>query len=220
MASAAGRGGPACRHACPMSVLDAVLQSEIDAHRQTLAPIEGKTRALGLKGALLGGKLNLSGALFRTKQDNGRPAGLPRRRRRLLHGRQRKVAGHRGANERPEGAQPAGQHRCDAAVGLRRRRHGRAHRCPASHPQERHHVPIQRDPAAGGGREREPATEDVSGRWRRRDSRTTGTWPACTGTRAFTRRRAMAAQACAGSIDAPARNGRPRMHPATVTHAC
>lgn len=45
-------------------------QSEIDANRQTLAPIEGKTMELGLKSELFGGKANLSGALFKTRQQN------------------------------------------------------------------------------------------------------------------------------------------------------
>jgi outer membrane receptor for ferric coprogen and ferric-rhodotorulic acid len=45
-------------------------QSEIDVNRQTLAPIEGKTYELGLKSALYGGKLNLSGAVFKTRQTN------------------------------------------------------------------------------------------------------------------------------------------------------
>jgi outer membrane receptor for ferric coprogen and ferric-rhodotorulic acid len=45
-------------------------QSEIDANRQTLAPVEGKTYELGLKSELFGGKANLSGAVFKTKQSN------------------------------------------------------------------------------------------------------------------------------------------------------
>jgi outer membrane receptor for ferric coprogen and ferric-rhodotorulic acid len=45
-------------------------QSEIDVNRQTLAPVEGKTYELGLKSELLGGKANLSGAIFKTKQSN------------------------------------------------------------------------------------------------------------------------------------------------------
>lgn len=45
-------------------------QSEIDVNRQTLAPIEGKTYELGLKSELFGGKANLSGAIFKTKQTN------------------------------------------------------------------------------------------------------------------------------------------------------
>lgn len=45
-------------------------QSEIDADRQTLAPIEGRTLELGLKSALFGGKANLSGAVFKTRQSN------------------------------------------------------------------------------------------------------------------------------------------------------
>jgi outer membrane receptor for ferric coprogen and ferric-rhodotorulic acid len=45
-------------------------QSEIDINRRTLAPIEGKTYELGLKSELFGGKANLSGAVFKTKQDN------------------------------------------------------------------------------------------------------------------------------------------------------
>ncbi|RYE92241.1 MAG: TonB-dependent receptor, partial [Oxalobacteraceae bacterium] len=45
-------------------------QSEIDAGRQTLAPIEGKTYELGLKSELFGGKANLSGAIFKTRQSH------------------------------------------------------------------------------------------------------------------------------------------------------
>jgi outer membrane receptor for ferric coprogen and ferric-rhodotorulic acid len=45
-------------------------QSEIDINRQTLAAVEGKTYELGLKSELLGGKANLSGAVFKTKQSN------------------------------------------------------------------------------------------------------------------------------------------------------
>ena len=45
-------------------------QSEIDVNRQTLAPVEGKTYELGLKSELFGGKANLSGAVFKTKQTN------------------------------------------------------------------------------------------------------------------------------------------------------
>jgi outer membrane receptor for ferric coprogen and ferric-rhodotorulic acid len=45
-------------------------QSEIDINRQTLAPVEGKTYELGLKSELFGGKANLSGAVFKTKQSN------------------------------------------------------------------------------------------------------------------------------------------------------
>jgi outer membrane receptor for ferric coprogen and ferric-rhodotorulic acid len=45
-------------------------QSETDATGQTLAPVEGKTTEAGLKSELFGGKLNLSGAVFKTKQDN------------------------------------------------------------------------------------------------------------------------------------------------------
>jgi outer membrane receptor for ferric coprogen and ferric-rhodotorulic acid len=45
-------------------------QSEIDVNRQTLAPVEGKTYELGLKSELFGGKANLSGAIFKTKQSN------------------------------------------------------------------------------------------------------------------------------------------------------
>jgi outer membrane receptor for ferric coprogen and ferric-rhodotorulic acid len=45
-------------------------QSETDITGQTLAPIEGKTTEAGLKSALFDGRLNLSGAVFKTKQDN------------------------------------------------------------------------------------------------------------------------------------------------------
>ncbi len=45
-------------------------QSEIDAGRHTLAPIEGKTYELGLKSELFGGKANLSGAIFKTRQSH------------------------------------------------------------------------------------------------------------------------------------------------------
>lgn len=45
-------------------------QSEIDANRQPLAPIQGKTYELGLKSELFGGRANLSGAVFKTRQDN------------------------------------------------------------------------------------------------------------------------------------------------------
>jgi len=45
-------------------------QSETDATGATLDPIEGKTTEAGLKSALYDGRLNLSGAVFKTKQDN------------------------------------------------------------------------------------------------------------------------------------------------------
>lgn len=45
-------------------------QSETDASGSTLAPVEGRTVELGLKGEWFDKKLNASGALFRTKQDN------------------------------------------------------------------------------------------------------------------------------------------------------
>jgi outer-membrane receptor for ferric coprogen and ferric-rhodotorulic acid len=45
-------------------------QSELDARRQPLAPVEGKTVELGVKSDWLGGRLNLSGAVFKTEQDN------------------------------------------------------------------------------------------------------------------------------------------------------
>lgn len=45
-------------------------QSETDATGATLDPIEGKTTEAGLKSALFDGRLNLSGAVFKTKQDN------------------------------------------------------------------------------------------------------------------------------------------------------
>ncbi|NVM77152.1 outer membrane receptor for ferric coprogen and ferric-rhodotorulic acid [Duganella sp. SG902] len=45
-------------------------QSEIDATGTPLDPIEGKTTEAGLKAALFNGKLNASGAVFKTQQDN------------------------------------------------------------------------------------------------------------------------------------------------------
>lgn len=45
-------------------------QSETDFDRQLLAPVEGTTRELGLKSELLDGKLQLSGAVFKTRQTN------------------------------------------------------------------------------------------------------------------------------------------------------
>lgn len=45
-------------------------QSETDASGRTLAPVEGKTTEAGLKAALFDNRLNLSGAVFKTKQDN------------------------------------------------------------------------------------------------------------------------------------------------------
>jgi len=45
-------------------------QSETDASGNTLAPIEGHTTELGLKGEWFDRKLNTSAALFKTKQDN------------------------------------------------------------------------------------------------------------------------------------------------------
>jgi len=45
-------------------------QSEIDINRQTLAPVEGRTAELGLKSALLDGRAQLSGAIFKTRQSN------------------------------------------------------------------------------------------------------------------------------------------------------
>lgn len=45
-------------------------QSEIDINRQPLAPVEGKTVELGLKSELLDGRANLSGAIFKTRQNN------------------------------------------------------------------------------------------------------------------------------------------------------
>jgi len=45
-------------------------QSETDINGNTLAPVEGKTTEAGLKGAFYNGKLNVSGAVFKTKQDN------------------------------------------------------------------------------------------------------------------------------------------------------
>jgi outer membrane receptor for ferric coprogen and ferric-rhodotorulic acid len=45
-------------------------QSETDASGNTLAPIEGRTTELGLKGEWFDQKLNASAALFETKQDN------------------------------------------------------------------------------------------------------------------------------------------------------
>jgi len=45
-------------------------QTEMDIDRQLLAPVEGTTRELGLKSELLDGKLQLSGAIFKTRQNN------------------------------------------------------------------------------------------------------------------------------------------------------
>jgi len=45
-------------------------QSETDAAGNTLAPLEGRTVEVGLKGEWFDRKLNASGALFKTKQDN------------------------------------------------------------------------------------------------------------------------------------------------------
>lgn len=45
-------------------------QSEMDFDRQLLAPVEGRTREVGLKSDLLDGRLQLSGAVFKTKQTN------------------------------------------------------------------------------------------------------------------------------------------------------
>jgi outer-membrane receptor for ferric coprogen and ferric-rhodotorulic acid len=45
-------------------------QSETDITGATLSPMEGKTAELGLKSEWFGGKLNASGALFKTRQDN------------------------------------------------------------------------------------------------------------------------------------------------------
>jgi outer membrane receptor for ferric coprogen and ferric-rhodotorulic acid len=45
-------------------------QSEIDINGAPLDPVEGKTSEAGLKAALFDNKLNLSGAIFKTKQDN------------------------------------------------------------------------------------------------------------------------------------------------------
>jgi len=45
-------------------------QSEIDATGTPLDPVEGKTTEAGLKAALFNGKLNASGAVFKTQQDN------------------------------------------------------------------------------------------------------------------------------------------------------
>ncbi|MGO4379368.1 TonB-dependent siderophore receptor [Pseudoduganella sp. RAF19] len=45
-------------------------QSETDAAGQPLAPVEGRTVEVGLKGEWFDRKLNASGALFKTKQDN------------------------------------------------------------------------------------------------------------------------------------------------------
>ena len=45
-------------------------QSEIDITGATLSPMEGKTAELGVKSEWFGGKLNASGALFKTKQEN------------------------------------------------------------------------------------------------------------------------------------------------------
>ena len=45
-------------------------QSEMDINRQLLAPVEGSTRELGLKSELLDGRVQLSGAVFKTRQSN------------------------------------------------------------------------------------------------------------------------------------------------------
>jgi outer membrane receptor for ferric coprogen and ferric-rhodotorulic acid len=45
-------------------------QSEIDITGTPLDPVEGKTTEAGVKAALFDNKLNLSGAIFKTKQDN------------------------------------------------------------------------------------------------------------------------------------------------------
>ncbi|GGY81435.1 TonB-dependent siderophore receptor [Pseudoduganella plicata] len=45
-------------------------QSETDFDGATLDPMEGRTAELGLKSEWFGGKLNASGALFKTRQDN------------------------------------------------------------------------------------------------------------------------------------------------------
>jgi outer membrane receptor for ferric coprogen and ferric-rhodotorulic acid len=45
-------------------------QSEIDVNGTPLDPVEGKTSEAGLKAALFDGQLNLSGAIFKTRQDN------------------------------------------------------------------------------------------------------------------------------------------------------
>ncbi|MRW88657.1 TonB-dependent siderophore receptor [Duganella sp. FT80W] len=45
-------------------------QSETDANGVPLDPVEGKTTEAGLKAALFNNKLNVSGAVFKTKQDN------------------------------------------------------------------------------------------------------------------------------------------------------
>jgi outer membrane receptor for ferric coprogen and ferric-rhodotorulic acid len=45
-------------------------QSEIDVTGAPLAPVEGKTSEAGVKAAFFDNKLNASGAIFRTKQDN------------------------------------------------------------------------------------------------------------------------------------------------------
>ncbi|WP_229263117.1 TonB-dependent siderophore receptor [Duganella dendranthematis] len=45
-------------------------QSETDANGVPLDPVEGKTTEAGLKAALFDNKLNVSGALFQTKQEN------------------------------------------------------------------------------------------------------------------------------------------------------
>jgi len=45
-------------------------QSEIDINGTPLDPVEGKTTEAGLKAALFDNQLNLSGAVFKTRQDN------------------------------------------------------------------------------------------------------------------------------------------------------
>jgi outer membrane receptor for ferric coprogen and ferric-rhodotorulic acid len=45
-------------------------QSEIDVNGSPLDPVEGKTTEAGLKAALFDNRLNVSGAVFKTRQDN------------------------------------------------------------------------------------------------------------------------------------------------------
>jgi outer membrane receptor for ferric coprogen and ferric-rhodotorulic acid len=45
-------------------------QSSLDINNKPLDPVEGKTLELGVKGELLDGKLNVSGAIYKNKQEN------------------------------------------------------------------------------------------------------------------------------------------------------
>jgi outer membrane receptor for ferric coprogen and ferric-rhodotorulic acid len=45
-------------------------QSSLDSNNQPLAPVEGRTMELGVKSEVMDGKLNLTGAIYKTKQEN------------------------------------------------------------------------------------------------------------------------------------------------------